>query len=285
MRPWQRSSRPQGQPTRGKTAANRLRRVDTFFLLYDPFLLRRQDGGFASAWFVDLGYGAEPVTTLESAARLGRVNPSLPILGVEIDPLRVAAAQPYASNRIQFRLGGFNLPLKMGIDGQREQVRAIRAFNVLRQYAESAVEQAYAELACHSLPGALLVEGTSDPAGDLWVANVLRRGERLPIWKPEGVVFSSRLRTPFVPADFQAVLPKNWIHRMVAGEPIYEFIQGWQGAARRTVAERGWGDRRWFVAAGQELHRSGWGVDPRPRWLSRGYLLVSQGMERARHGL
>jgi hypothetical protein len=33
--------KPQGQPTRGKTAQNRLRRVDLFFARYDPALLRR----------------------------------------------------------------------------------------------------------------------------------------------------------------------------------------------------------------------------------------------------
>ncbi|MCB0056710.1 MAG: hypothetical protein KDE45_06795, partial [Caldilineaceae bacterium] len=50
--------KPQGQPTRGKTARNRLRRVDTFLLRYDPALLR--DAESAPAWVVDLGYGAEP---------------------------------------------------------------------------------------------------------------------------------------------------------------------------------------------------------------------------------
>jgi hypothetical protein len=62
--------RPLGEPTRGKTARNRLRRVDNFLAMYDPSLLRRSDGDFAGAWVVDLGYGEEPWTTLESAARL-----------------------------------------------------------------------------------------------------------------------------------------------------------------------------------------------------------------------
>src|SRR5512134_1133831 len=98
------SKKPVGLPTRGKTAANRLRRVDNFILLYEPSLLTRtasttlntNSGLWARALFVDLGYGFDPRTTLESAARFRRVNPNLPILGVEIDPERVDAALPYA---------------------------------------------------------------------------------------------------------------------------------------------------------------------------------------------
>ena len=52
-----RSQKQIGQPTRGKTAANRLRRVDNFILLYEPSLLTRADSGFAASLFVDLGYG------------------------------------------------------------------------------------------------------------------------------------------------------------------------------------------------------------------------------------
>ena len=44
--------------------------------------------------FVDLGYGFDARTTLESDARFRRVNPNLPILGVEIDKERVDAALP-----------------------------------------------------------------------------------------------------------------------------------------------------------------------------------------------
>ena len=151
---------------------NRLRRVDNFLLLYDTPLIRRADGAFAGAFFVDLGYGAEPFTTLESAERLRRANPALRVLGVEIDPARVAAAQPYADDITCFRLGGFNLP----VDGSAgERVRLVRAFNVLRQYDEAAVADAWWRVGQSVLPGGLMIEGTSDPLGRVWVANVLRR--------------------------------------------------------------------------------------------------------------
>lgn len=264
--------RPQGQVTRGKTAQNRLRRVDLFLARYDPALLRRGDGLYADAQFVDLGYGAEPYTTLETARRLRALNPTLRVLGVEIDRERVAAAQPYADALTEFRLGGFNLPL--AADGQPETVRAIRAFNVLRQYEESDVVPAYAALAGGVLPGGLLVEGTSDPYGRIWVANVLRRQSGAPQWQHEALVFSTNFRWGFDPAQFQAVLPKNYIHRMVRGEPIHALLEGWKAATLRTLPERAWGLRRWFTASLHALAADGVDVVLHGRWPALGFLIV-----------
>ena len=83
-----RSKKPLGLPTRGKTAPNRLRPTDTYLALCHAGFLRALPG-----LYVDLGFGETPQTTLESAARLRRVNPDLQLLGVEIDPARVAAAR------------------------------------------------------------------------------------------------------------------------------------------------------------------------------------------------
>jgi hypothetical protein len=297
---WPRSRRPQGQPTRGKTARNRLRRVDTFFLLYAADLLRAAgaavtaDGGVAGAFFVDLGYGAEPATTLETAARFRKLAPRLRILGVEIDPARVAAAQPFADALTSFRRGGFNLPLACGDTGRPESACAVRAFNVLRQYEEAEVASAYAELARHVLPGGLLVEGTSDPLGRLWVANVARRRESDmprtapasqaqltfgPAWEPEALVFSTNFRSGCEPANFQPVLPKNYIHRMVPGEPIFDFFAAWAAAAQRTLPARTWGQRYWFSETAHDLAKAGYQVALHPRWLRRGYLVVRQPLE------
>ena len=268
--------KPLGQPTRGKTAPNRLRRVDNFLAVYDPGLFQRSDGPFADAFYVDLGYGADPVTALESAARLRRLNPQLPVLGVEIDPERVAVAQPFADALTAFRLGGFNLPLKPG-----ESVRCIRAFNVLRQYEESEVAGAYDLLARSLLPGGLLVEGTSEPFGRLWVANVVRRGEgtegnegKQGKLAHEALVFSTNFRLGFDPADFQAVLPKNLIHRVVPGEQINDFFATWKRAALETSAMQVWGTRQWFRAAALRLAELGYGVVTRPRLLNAGLLVV-----------
>lgn len=277
------SKKPEGQPTRGKTASNRLRRVDTFILLYEPSLLTRTDGLFGHALFVDLGYGFDPRTTLESAARFRRLNPDLPILGVEIDKERVEAALPFADEKTFFRLGGFNLPLKEG-----EHVRLIRAFNVLRQYEEKDFAPAYERLAQDVLPGGLMIEGTSDPFGSIWCANVSRKEERgkpaLPKghrddvslvegWRFEALVFSTNFRLGFDITDFQAVLPKNYIHRMVAGEPIYNFFEAWKQSAAETAALRAYGLRQWFVQSAEALAQKGYEINLQRKFLSRGWMV------------
>lgn len=269
--------RPLGEKTRGKTRENRLRGVDNFLLGYDPLLITRNDGLFRRAFFVDLGYGEDPVTTLESASRLRRLNPELPVLGVEIDPERVTRAQPFATPMTQFRLGGFNLPLQTWPDsGEPEGVRLIRAFNVLRQYEEAAVPTAWAGLGRALVPGGLLVEGTSDPYGRLWTANLLRKprqgGDSAPLVL-EALVLAQRLRLDWAPEALQAVLPKNLIHRMRTGEPIHDFIIAWRRAWEETRALGQWGNRQWFVAAAQRLHAMGHDVSLRPRWLNQGWLV------------
>lgn len=258
-----RPRKPQGQVTRGKTARNRLRRVDAFLQLYAPDLLTRP-----GALFVDLGYGAEAVTTLETAERLRRGAPDLRLLGVEIDPERVANARPFATPWLDFRLGGFNLPLAAD-----EQVSVIRAFNVLRQYPPEAVRPAWEQLAVGVISGGLLLEGTSTPSGGLWVMNVLRRVDGDFPWRQEALVFSTNFHHGFDLTDFQAVLPKNYIHRVVPGEAIYAFFAAWKSAQAATAGWRAWGLRNWFAAAARELAAAGWDVDTRRRWLNRGYLL------------
>jgi hypothetical protein len=261
--------KPQGQLTRGKTARNRLRQVDNFMLLYDPGLLTRRDGPFDDALFVDVGYGAEPFTVLESAERFRRLNPALKVLGVEIDPERVARAQPCADARTFFRLGGFNLPLEAG-----ETVRAIRAFNVLRQYEEADVLPAWGRMARGVLPGGLLVEGTSNPTGGIWAANVLRRlDEGQGTWAQEALVFFTNFSLGFDPVEFQTILPKNYIHRIVSGQPIFDFFAAWKAAAAETAAMQTWGLRQWYIAAAESLAKRGYRINLRRKWLSKGWMI------------
>ncbi len=265
-----RSQKPEGHPTRGKTASNRLRRVDNFLLQYNPSLLTRTDGLFADALFVDLGYGAEARTTLESAARFRRVNPDLRILGVEIDKERVEAALPFADEKTFFRLGGFNLPLLPG-----ETVRLIRAFNVLRQYEEADVAPAYERLTEGVLPGGLMIEGTSTPFGQLWAANLVRKTDA-GAWSREALVLSTNFRLGFDVAEFQTILPKNFIHRMTPGEPIHDFFEAWKRAAAETAAARTFGLRQWFIAAAESLAAKGYSIDLKKKWLAKGYLILEE---------
>src|SRR5690606_19448611 len=98
-------SRPQGLPTRGKTALNRLRQIDTYILLTHASALTS-----GAPLIVDVGYGAYPWTALEMFERWLPLNPRLRLLGLEIDADRVSAAQPYIqTGRIDFQLGGFNI--------------------------------------------------------------------------------------------------------------------------------------------------------------------------------
>jgi hypothetical protein len=241
--------------------------VDNFVAMYDPNLIKRTDGDFSRALFVDLGYGAEAITTLESAERLRRFNPSLPILGVEIDKERVEAALPFKDERTFFRLGGFNLPLLPG-----ETVRLIRAFNVMRQYEEAEFAPAYERLAQYVLPGGLMIEGTSDPFGRIWVANVARKLLSKG-WGGEALVFSTNFRSGFDPAQFQAVLPKNHIHHVVPGEAIFDFFEAWKRSAAETAHAKAWGTRQWFIAAAEGLAEKGYKINLQKKWLAKGWLI------------
>jgi hypothetical protein len=261
------SKRPEGLPTRGKTASNRLRRVDNFILLYEPSLLTPGSNLFADAMFVDLGYGFDARTTLESASRFRRVNPDLKILGVEIDKERVEAALPFADEKTFFRLGGFNLPLKEG-----EHVRLIRAFNVLRQYEEKDFAPAYERLAEYVLPGGLMIEGTSTPYGQIWSANLARKVESGK-WTMEALVFSTNFRLGFDPEEFQTVLPKNLIHRVVKGEPIFNFFEAWKKSAAEMSATKIYGDKQWFIATAERLAERGYAVSTQRKWLTKGFLI------------
>ena len=260
--------KPQGQMTRGKTARNRLRRSDIFMLLTEGPLIRMRDDPGTRSFYVDLGYGFEPFTTLESAERLRVQNPELPVLGVEIDPERVKTGLPYEDERTFFRLGGFNLPLHQG-----ESARLIRAFNVLRQYDESEWEAPVRQLGLQLIPGGMLLEGTSNPYGSVWTANVIRRSAipPYPVYR-EGFLFSTNFHMGFEPDIFQPVLTKNYIHRMVPGEPVNEFMETWKTACRNQSPMRSFGLRSLFCSAAKELSGHGYLIDLRPQLLRRGFL-------------
>ncbi len=273
MRPAHRTREPKplGQPTRGKTAPNRLRKTDTFLGVAFPDFVRRMTG-----LYVDLGYGAYPVTSVETLRRLRRLNPSLRALGVEIDPQRVAEAQPFAEPRLEFHLGGFNLPLQPD-----ESVSVLRAFNVLRQYDEAAVAKALAALSAPLIEGGLILEGTSDPLGRLLTFNLFQKQkgdlERIafvlaPTLRADPSASSGQA---FFPRRFQAVLPKNFIHHAEPGGAIDRFFAAWQWARAR-----GGDQRRVFAQSALRLAdhysyraaRCGYHVDRRPSLLRRGFL-------------
>ncbi len=131
----QAQGKPVGSPTRGTTGYNRLRRSDRW-LVHSP-AVRAALLAAAEPLVVDLGYGALPVTTVELAARLRAVRSDVRVVGLEIDPQRVATARA-ADTDVEFALGGFELA------GLRPVL--VRAFNVLRQYPVTEVDAAWAQL-------------------------------------------------------------------------------------------------------------------------------------------
>ena len=116
---------------------------------------------------VDLGYGAMPHTTLELADRLGGIQPGLRVIGIEIDPERVASAQTSATERVSFIRGGFEIPLP-----ENHTADVIRAFNVLRQYDESEVTKIWERVQTRLSSGGIFLDGTCDEIGRVatWVS-------------------------------------------------------------------------------------------------------------------
>jgi hypothetical protein len=269
-----RRARSAGQPTRGKTALNRLRQIDAYVALALPGILA---GG--SPLVIDLGFGAQPWTTLEMRERWLRFNPRLRVLGVEIDPARVAAAGPYADPpAVDFRLGGFNLSDILDMPGGK-RARLIRCYNVLRQYDETAVRPALDMMAAALEPGGILIEGTSNPTGRIVAFDVYRQsGKAL---EHQALVFGTNFRGSVEPVDFQTILPMRLIHRMLDPE-LSAFFQAWRRAytLSRGIADCGAANSRaarraqWVAAARLLQSRVDFPVDTRSGLLRRGYVTL-----------
>jgi hypothetical protein len=244
-------ARALGVPTRGTTNPNRLRRMDNWIAARLAAVLREA----ADPLVVDLGYGATPVTAVELAARLARVRPDVRVLGLEIDPDRVAAAQPAADPpRLTFARGGFELA------GHRPAI--VRAANVLRQYDEPAARAAWSTLVDGLAEGGALVEGTCDELGrrGCWVL--------LDATGPRSLTLAARVDELPRPGELAERLPKALIHRNVPGEAVHEFLRAFDAAWDAAAPISAFGPRQRWSAAARGLAETGWPVD----------------LSRARHG-
>lgn len=245
--------RPVGTITRGTTNPNRLRRVDRW--LAGPQAWRLTQCAQPPV-VVDLGFGASPVTAVELYERLRRVRPDVEVVGIEIEPDRVARAKPLERDGLSFALGGFEVPLP----GARE-VTVVRAFNVLRQYAEPEVAGAWATVQARLAPHGLLVDGTCDELGRLssWVA-VDRAG-------PRSLTLSWRLRGLTLPSEIAERLPKSLIHRNIPGEPVHQWLSAVDRAWTHAAAQASFGVRQRFLATAAALRNEGWPLlDGPARW-------------------
>jgi hypothetical protein len=153
-------------------------------------------------------------------------------------------------------LGGFETPTPEG-----RPADVIRAFNVLRQYDESAVTDAWRRMAERLSPDGALVEGTSDELGRIssWVT-IPRNGD---------ATFSLSLRLAGLdrPSVVAERLPKALIHRNVPGEPVHDLLEDLDRQWARNAPLGTYGPVQRFVASVEGLRASGRTVlDGRTRW-------------------
>jgi hypothetical protein len=198
---------------------------------------------------IDLGYGATPVTAVELAARLRKLRADIRVLGLEIDPLRVAAAAPAADPPgLSFAVGGFELA------GHRPIL--VRAANVLRQYDEATAAAAWTTMRAQLGDGGHLVDGTCDEIGRLGAWVLL--GPAGPI----SLTLAARVEALERPGQLAERLPKALIHHNVPGQPIHALLRdldaGWAAAAPVSAFGPG---QRWLAACARLDGR--WPVDRR----------------------
>ncbi|NBD08715.1 MULTISPECIES: methylase [Corallococcus] len=254
--------------TRGRTAPGRLRALDAYLCHFESELLSRNDDAWARAAFVDVGFGEHPWTTLESAVAFRALNPGLPVVGVELDPERAAAAaRAHAAPRTHFREGGFALPL-----APDEPARLVRAMNLLRQGPQERIPEAHRAMARALLPGGLLVEGSSDTEGAVLVAHLLRRvaGDDAPV--REGLLFHTDFSRGFAPLLLRDWLPRDLRRRVRPGEPIHAFFQAWDAAWKAARAAGHSAPPEAFAESVLRLARTTPGVTPDAWLLPRGGL-------------
>ncbi|MBU4465740.1 MAG: class I SAM-dependent methyltransferase [Actinobacteria bacterium] len=252
-----------GQITRGTTGTNRLRRVDRWIARH-PVLRRAED-----PLVVDLGFGASAVTALELEQRLRTARADVEVLGLEIDPARVARARTQleavrrgtthftTDARVSFALGGFEVPVP---SGRRPSV--IRAMNVLRQYDETDVAVAWGTMSARLAPGGILVEGTCDELGRIvtWV-------EVGADARPVSLTVSLRLADLELPSIAAERLPKALIHRNVPGERVHTLWAALDREWERAAGMSAFGaSQRWRAALGA-MRDTGWPIEgARSRW-------------------
>lgn len=264
------AGRPIGIPTRGTTNPNRLRRSDRW--LVHSTQVRTAILSAPDPVVVDLGYGRTPVTTLELAHRLRGLRSDIRVVGLEIDPERVAAARAAAdataaarpaadiTAAAEFLVGGFELA------GLRPVL--VRAFNVLRQYPEEAVADAWQVMQSQLAPNGLILDGTCDELGRRCCWVLLDRNG------PISLTFACDPRHIDRPSDLAERLPKVLIHHNVAGQPIHALLasadRAWATAAGHSV----FGPRMRWQAMLAELHAGGIPMAGQPRAGRDGVLTV-----------
>jgi hypothetical protein len=203
---------------------------------------------------IDLGFGAAPNTTLELAQRLRATNAGTRVVGIEIDPARVAAAEVFQAEGVSFHHGGFEIPIEGNVD-------VVRAFNVLRQYDEMEVEEIWATIIRRLSPNGLLIDGTCDEIGRVstWVT--------LAPSGPQTFTVSLRLAELDAPSIAAERLVKALIHRNVEGENIHRFFADLDKLWATNAGLGAFSPAQRWIATVRAMRDRGWPVhDNQSRW-------------------
>ena len=246
--------KPVGAITRGTTNPNRLRRVDRY--ISSLTFLKQTDQPLA----VDLGYGRTPVTAVELLSRLRKVTPEIKVLGIEIDPARVAEAKPLEHSLLSFTHGGFEIPIPPEFSS-RKDVDLIRALNVLRQYSESEVQPAWEKMQSRLSENGLIIEGTSDELGRVasWVT--------LNKYEPISFTISLRLQGLDRPSKVAERLPKVLIHKNSPGTNIHRYLSELDQQWDKAVGFGAFGAAQRFMQVAKSMAQANWPIENKPkRW-------------------
>lgn len=206
---------------------------------------------------VDLGFGASPITAVELRSRLLKVNPKTRVVGVEIERERVERGLAVAEPGLDFTHGGFEVPLPKGLAG----ATIIRAFNVLRQYDEAEVADAWTLMCSRLTPMGLLIEGTCDEIGRLasWVT--------LDASGPKLFTISLKLSVLEQPSKVAERLPKALIHHNIPGERIHAWLEALDKAWATNAPMSSFGAVQRWLATCDQLVAAGWPIKvDRKRW-------------------
>ena len=228
--------------------------MDAWLLAAHPAVLCQPD-----TLVVDLGFGASATTTIELAHAVRGRNPRARVVGLDIDPARVAAASATGTGEVELAVGGFELA------GLRPHL--VRALNVLRQYDAADVDTAWQAITSRLADGGLVIDGTCDETGRLgaWITLDARGPRSLTLL----------LDLAGSPADVAARLPKALLHRNVPGDPVHTLIEALEQEWARAAPLSVFSPRQRFTAAAAALAAGGWPVLDGPSRWRRGELTVA----------
>jgi hypothetical protein len=238
---------------RARTRAGRLACLDTWLLRREPALISGTD---VPPLFVDVGFGERPVTTLETADALRSLHPALRVIGFELDESRARQAQQeYASEHVSFVRGGFH---EVAVCEPKAGI--VRVMNVLRSYSPEQVGAIHATLAEGLRDGGLLIEGTSDAAGHVLVAWLIRR--EAGVASKEALLLHTDFVRGFCPWLLRDFLPRDIRRGVHPGTPIHVLLSEWHAAWSVVRAQGVKSPRELFLRSLVSLATQRADVDP-----------------------